>query len=218
MKGLSAPETERVKKKVIKVFKDCGLKITIIAKLHIVNFLDITLDLRNKTHQPNRKSDSHPVYINKSSNHPKKILRELPKSVSKRLSNLSSIKDIFQKATPIYYEALKVDLMKPLVFTPEINTSDNTSRKQWKPKIIWFTPPFSLNLKTDIGRTFLKLLKQHFPKSNQLHKIFNKNTVKVSYSCMNNMSSIISSHNNRLLRPRTTKYGCNYRTRENCPS
>ena len=147
LKGLSAPETERVKKKVIKVFKDCGLKITIKAKLHIVNFLDITLDLRNKTHQPYRKWDSHPVYINKSSNHPKKFLRELPKSVSKRLSNLSSIKEIFQKATPIYYEALKVDLMKPLVFTPEINTSDNTSRKQWKPKIIWFTPPFSLILK-----------------------------------------------------------------------
>ena len=110
MKGLSAPETERVKKKVIKVFKDLN-KINIKAKLHIVNFLDITLNLRNKTHQPYRKSDSHPVYINKSSNHPKTILREFPKSVSKRLSNLSSIKEIFQKATRIYYEALKADLM-----------------------------------------------------------------------------------------------------------
>ena len=39
--------------------------------------------------------------------------------------------------------------------------------------------------------TFLKLLKQHFPKSYRLHKIFNKNTVRVSYSCMNNVSSII---------------------------
>ena len=34
---------------------------------------------------------------------------------------------------------------------------------------------------------------------------------------MSNMSSIISSHNKRLLRPRTTEYGCNYQTRENCP-
>ena len=31
------------------------------------------------------------------------------------------------------------------------------------------------------------------------------------------MSSIISSHTKRLLRPRTTEYGCNSRTRENCP-
>ena len=28
-----------------------------------------------------------------------------------------------------------------------------------------------------------------------LHKIFNKNTVKISYSCMKNINSVISSHN-----------------------
>ena len=50
----------------------------------------------------------------------------------------------------------------------------------------------------------------------ELHKIFNKNTVKVSYSYMNNMLSTIWSHNKRLLRPRTTEYVCNCRTRENC--
>ena len=107
MKRLSGPETERVKKKVIKVFKDCELKITIKANLHIVNFLDITLNLRNNTYEPYRKPDNHPVYINENSNHPKTILRELPKSISKRLSELSSNKEIFQKATPIYFEALK---------------------------------------------------------------------------------------------------------------
>ena len=51
LKGLSGPETKRVKKKVIKVLKDCGRKITIKANLHIVNFLDITLDLRNDTYK-----------------------------------------------------------------------------------------------------------------------------------------------------------------------
>ena len=34
---------------------------------------------------------------------------------------------------------------------------------------------------------------------------------------MSNMLSIISSHNKRLLRPRTTEYGWNCQTRENCP-
>ena len=80
-----------------------------------------------------------------------------------------------------------------------------------------FNPPFSLSFKTNIGRTFLKLLKQHFPKSNRLHKIFNKNTLKLRYSCTSNMSSIISSHNKRLLRLRITGYGCSCRTTENCP-
>ena len=221
LKELSDPETEKVKKKVIKVFKDCELKITIKPNLHIVNLFDITLDLRNNTYEQYRKQDNHPVYIIHqpiNSNYPKTILRELPKSISKRLSDLSSNKEIFQKATPIYFEALKKSgFNEPLVFIPKTNTSDNISKKQRKRKIIWFNPPFSLRIKTNIGRTFLKLLKQHFPKSNRLHKIFNKNTVKVSYSCMSNLSSIISSHNKRLLRPRITEYDCNCRTRENCP-
>ena len=34
---------------------------------------------------------------------------------------------------------------------------------------------------------------------------------------MSKMSSIISSHNKKLLRPRTTEYGSNCPTRENCP-
>ena len=85
---------------------------TIKANLHRVNFLGITLDLRNNTYEPYRKPDNHPVDINKNSNHPKTILRELPISISKRLSDLSSNKEIFQKAAPLYFEALKkVDLM-----------------------------------------------------------------------------------------------------------
>ena len=117
----------------------------------------------------------------------------------------------------------KSEFNEPLVFIPKTNTSDNISKNQRKRNIIWFntlpdpTPSFSLRVKINIGRTFLKLLKQHFPKSNRLHKIFNKNTVKVSCSCMSNLSSIISSHNKRPLRSRITEYSCNCRTRENCP-
>ena len=33
---------------------------------------------------------------------------------------------------------------------------------------------------------------------------------------MSNLSSIISLHNKRLLRPRTTDHGCNFRMRETC--
>ena len=61
LEGLSCPETEKGKKKVIKVFKDYELKTTIKANLHIVNFLVITLDLLNNTYEPYRKPDNHPV-------------------------------------------------------------------------------------------------------------------------------------------------------------
>ena len=48
------------------------------------------------------------------------------------------------------------------------------------------------NIKSNIGKTFLNLIKRHVPKTNKLHKIFNKNTVKVSYSLMSNLGSILS--------------------------
>ena len=43
------------------------------------------------------------------------------------------------------------------------------------------------------------MIDQHFPKSNKLHAIFNRNTVKVSYSCTQNMSSMIKFHNKKVI-------------------
>ena len=64
--------------------------------------------------------------------------------------------------------------------------------------IIWFNPPFIKNISTNIDKRFLNLLDQHFPKSNKLHTIFNRNTVKVSYSWTQNMLSMIKSHNKKV--------------------
>ena len=52
-----------------------------------------------------------------------------------------------------------------------------------------------MNVSTNIGRNFLNLIDKHFPSHHKLHKIFNRNTVKVSYSCMRNVKSIITKHN-----------------------
>ena len=51
-----------------------------------------------------------------------------------------------------------------------------------------------------MAQKFLKLIDKHFPKSSRLHKIFNRNAVKVSYSCVPNVKSDISSHNHRVLK------------------
>ena len=71
------------------------------------------------------------ILLNKNnSNHSKTILRGLTKSICKGLSELSSNKEIFQKATPIYFEAIKKsEFNEPLVFIPKAYTSDNTSKK-----------------------------------------------------------------------------------------
>ena len=81
LKGLSGPDAERVKKKPIILFNNCGLKIIIKANLHVLNFLDITLDLRNNTYELYRKQENHPFYVNNSTNHPKAILREFIKDI-----------------------------------------------------------------------------------------------------------------------------------------
>ena len=48
-------------------------------------------------------------------------------------------------------------------------------------------------------RKFLNIIDRCFPNEHPLHKIFNKHTLKLSYSCMPNMKSIISSHNKAVL-------------------
>ena len=50
-----------------------------------------------------------------------------------------------------------------------------------------------------------------------MHKIFNKNTLKVSYNGCKNISSTISSHNRRIIKPPNNEYGCNRTNRNSCP-
>ena len=70
-------------------------------------------------------------------------------------------------------------------------------KKNRKRKVIWFNPPFSKNLKTNIGKEFLKLIDKNFPKDNPLSKIINRKTVKISYSCTPNMYNLIQAHNKK---------------------
>ena len=97
--------------------------------------------------------------------------------------------------------------------TPQYNTKRNKLRK-----VIWFNPLFNQNVKTSIRKIFLKLDKQHFPKHHKLDKIFNKNTLKLSYCCMKNMPSIIKQHNVNILSAESNeKRSCNCRNKECCP-
>ena len=59
---------------------------------------------------------------------------------------------------------------------------------------------------------------KHFPRTHKLHKFFNRNTIKVSYSCMNNMSKIIKGHNKKVTsKPRDHKPNINGRKKAECP-
>ena len=50
-----------------------------------------------------------------------------------------------------------------------------------------------------------------------MHKMFSKNTVQSSYSCMNNISSVLSTNNKNILNSNQRSFGCNCRNKDNCP-
>ena len=81
-----------------------------------------------------------------------------------------------------------------------------------------FNPPFSKSVSANVAKTFLQLVTKHVPKIHKLYKILNRNTVKISYSCMNNMTKIIKEHNKKVtskLRDQEPKYNC--RKKVECP-
>ena len=85
-----------------------------------------------------------------------------------------------------------------------------------KQKTICFKQPYSNSVKSNIGNQVLKLVSQHFP-GHRLNKIVNKNSLKASYSCMRNISSILSNHNRKVLSKNEKQYQCNCRNKNECP-
>ena len=63
--------------------------------------------MNDQTHEPYRKANNNPVYINKHSNHPQNIINEVPKAISKRLASISCNKNVFDRNIGIYNTALK---------------------------------------------------------------------------------------------------------------
>ena len=209
-------EMERIKKGICKVFRE----ITVEANTTRVNFLDVTLDLRSEKFYPYIKEGNILLYVHKESNHPPSILRNIPESINKRLSEISSDKECLDSAKSIYQEALdKSGYHYKLSFTPSQPFHPRNAR--WQRNILWFNPPFNKNVATNVGKCFLSLIDKHFPKSNPLHKIFNHNTIKLSYGCMGNARTIISNHNkaeiNKSVRTNDQKKNCNCQNPNSCP-
>ena len=56
--------------------------------LKIAQFLDTELNLTNGTYKPYRKPGNDPLYVNSKSNHLPAVLKHIPRSVAKRLSDI----------------------------------------------------------------------------------------------------------------------------------
>lgn len=216
-------EIEKTKQEVSNVFKSNGLKIAIEANKKVVNFLDVTgFDLSSGSYKPYMKPNNKLLYVHRLSNHPPALLKNIPQNINKRLTNISSNEQVFNETIAPYQQALEEsghDFM--LKFDPQAKRAPRKSKAR-KRKITWYNPPWDSNVKTNLGRKFLLIVDKCFPRNH--NKIFNRHTLKLSYSCMPNMKAVISSHNKNVLaqdgataaplqQPRT----CNCRNRPECP-
>ena len=209
------------------------MKTTIEANKKVVNYLDTTLDLNQLSYRPFKKPNDTPIYVNAKSNHPPSVLRNIPKGINRRISDLSATKEIFEEAAQEYQNALKtcgykynLEFMHPSDTDDPSSTKPNSNeskgqknRNKRRRNIIWYNPPFDGTVATNVGKEFLKTLDESFPAGHKLHKIFNRSTVKLSYSCMPNLSQIINSTNRRKLHQNTNteKQTCNCRRKDECP-
>ena len=197
----SLKKNEKKIKKNQKVFKNKGLDIIINCNMKIVNYLDVMLNLKDGSYRPYKKPYEERNQIYENSDHPPSILKQLQMSVEKRLSFLSLPKEIFEE-TVSYYE----QYLSNCGFKEKLNYRDpsppnlDANTKQER-NILWLNQHYyRKTVKTKFVKFFLQRIKKHFPKDyNKFHKIFNRNTLKLSYSCMPNIKTKINAHNREII-------------------
>ena len=220
IENANGPLISRIEKALHRIFKRNHLKISIEQKGISVNFLDVTLGT-NGSYKPYRKPNGITKYVNKASNHPPSILKNIPISIAKRLNTISSYEDEFDAAKDEYQKALE-DIGYTAKLTYEPLPSVVQPKRKRRRRIIWFNPPYSKSVFTNIGKEFFNLLGLHFPKQHPFHRLFNYNTVKLSYSCMPNMDSIVKAHNMKILKKKEeavakVEKACNCMDKASCP-
>ena len=198
------------------MFKDIGFQLEIKTNLKQVEFLEVTFNLITDLHTPYKKPNDNLLYINTSSDHPPQVIKQLTNSINKRLCENSANEQVFNTVKPVYENALhKSSYKSSLKYSEEIHQQSSNKRTR---KIIWFNPPFTQTVKTNVAKLSFRLLDKHFPKHHLLHKIFNIDTIKVSYSCMNNVSQIIKHHSRNVSDKKEKQTNpCNCRNKNEYP-
>ena len=174
----------------------------------------MTLNLSNGTYLTYTKPNNIPLYINKKSNHLPQIIKNIPLSINKRLSEISYDEASFNKAAPLYQKVLDDNGYKHCLkfSTPSASQPSKSDRKNRHRNIIWHNPLYSKNVATNEGKSFLKILDEEFPKDHVLHKIFNRST------CMSNIKNNIDGHNEAVLNKRNVATrNCSCKKPVDCP-
>ena len=200
---------EKKRKAIFKLMTEIGFKITLDLGSYKTDFLDVTLNLSNNTFRPYRKPNSLLNFININSDHPHHIKKCLPKMTEKRLSALSSDEKIFNEVKiPFEYELKNRGFQCNLKYQHP-NNNNSKRNKSRNGRVIWYNPPYCSLTDINLGKEFLKLVDKHFPINHFYRKIFSRKTLKISYSCMSNVKSLIQSHNKSVLTKVNNARSCN---------
>ena len=196
----SARQQEKLRQSIIRIFAEQDLKITIDIDQERIHFLDITMDLGTGLFKPYRKPGDRPLYVSAHSNHPPHTLKNIPTGVERRLSDNSANRELFDQEIPIYQAELdRVGHKHKLEYNPRIQPIEPRKKKRSKRKT-YFNPPYSMNVATNVGQEFLKLIDEHFPPGHILRSVMNRSTIKVSYRCLPNMGAQVAKHNSKILK------------------
>ena len=113
VKNLNGQQTDKLKKRIIQVFKNFGFKTEIKTNLFEVLFLDVTFRLIKGTFQPYKKTNNNLSYIYVFSNNPPDVIKRLLNSVNNLLLRNSSRKEIFDNTKENYQKGLDTSLTGP---------------------------------------------------------------------------------------------------------
>ena len=145
-------DTVNNKKEICCIFNHNGLRITIEANKQTINFLDVTFNLNKNTYQPFTKSYTthtiRPPREQPPTNHHKEHApRHQQKTVIPFIRQ--SILRPSRSSIPKSIRLLRV---------PVHSTLRTNKRKNRQRNILWYNPPFSKNISTNIGHRFLALV------------------------------------------------------------
>ena len=121
--------------------------------MNIVNYLDVTSNLNDGTYRPYQKLDNIIQYTHLKSNHPPNIIKQIPKIIVKRLSQLSSNEEIFNESGRFYEDKLYQSGYQQKLEYDHVYTKTHNKRNR-KRNIIWFNPSFDSNVFTEISKYF----------------------------------------------------------------
>ena len=103
------------------------------------------------------------MYLNKNSIHTKTVLKQNPNIINERLNKRSSKEENFLEIKNEYELIMKkCGYDDKLKYENYMQKPKNNPKQKRKRNIIWYNPPFSNSVKTNIGRKFINLVKKTF--------------------------------------------------------